>query len=175
MKQKQDFDFSIVRNLRMKRGLTAEALAKQADITRATIVKLESGRGNPTIETLAAIGSVFGLGAGRLAQMAETGTAESGRTTPYDRDGFKGFQVCFPGFELFYLKAPRGSRSVSRPDLHDHTAEICVVISGQVEITVQGDGTVLGPGDAMRFKALQDHELEIGADAELILIHHILT
>ncbi len=44
------FDFSIIRNLRMKQGLTAEALAQKADVTRATVVKLESGKGNPTIE-----------------------------------------------------------------------------------------------------------------------------
>lgn len=169
------FDFSIVRNLRMKRGMTAEALAKQADITRATIVKLESGKGNPTVETLGAIGSVFQLSASQLMQMAETCATESGRTTPFDRDGFKGLKTAFPGFEAYYLTAPAGSRSVSEPDLHENTAEICFVISGRVKITVLGETRELGPGSSLRFKALHDHEFEVTTDAELMLIHHFLT
>ena len=169
------FDFSIVRTLRMKRGMTAEALAQNAAITRATIVKLESGKGNPTVETLGAIGRVFQLTASQLIQMAETCATESGRTTPFDQDGFKGMKTAFPGFEAYYLTAPAGSRSVSEPDLHENTAEICFVISGRVRVRVLGETTELTPGSSMRFKALLDHELEVTADAELMLIHHFLT
>ncbi len=64
------FDFSVVGNLRMKQGLTAEALAQNAKTTWATIVKLESGKGNTTIEILSALGRVFQLGASQLVQMA---------------------------------------------------------------------------------------------------------
>ncbi|WDP91945.1 MAG: helix-turn-helix transcriptional regulator [Desulfobacter sp.] len=175
MNECRNFDFSIVRSLRMKRGITAEALANQANITRATVVKLESGKGNPTVETLNAIGKVFGLTASQLIQMAETGGAESGRTAPYDRDGFKGVHISFPGFEAFHLKAPKGCRSVSVPELHDHTAEICLVTSGRLRISVMGTARELGPGEALRFKALHEHELEIMEDAQLLLIHHLLT
>jgi transcriptional regulator with XRE-family HTH domain len=44
--------------------------------SRATGVKLESGKGNPTIETLRALEQVFQLGVSQLVQMAETGTVE---------------------------------------------------------------------------------------------------
>ncbi len=169
------FDFSIVRNLRMKRGMTAEALAQKAGITRATIVKLESGKGNPTVETLGAIGRVFQLTASQLIQMAETCATESGSPTLFDQDGFQGFKTAFSGFEAYYLKAPAGSRTVSEPDLHENTAEVCFVVSGRVRVTVLGETTELGPGSSIRFKAIHDHEFEVMQDAELMLIHHFLT
>ena len=159
----------------MKRGMTAEALAQKAQITRATVAKLESGRGNPTVETLSAIGKVFHITASQLVQMAETGTVEAGRTSPYDQDGFKGIKTAFSGFEAYHLTAPAGSRSASVPDLHEDTAEICFVISGRVRLRVLEETRELGPGSSLRFKALHDHELEVTEDAELMLIHHFLT
>ncbi len=121
------------------------------------------------------MGQVFKLGASQLVQMAETGTAESGQKTVYDQDGFTGIQVRFPGFELYLLKADKGARTVSIPNLHDNTAEVCLVISGRVRLTVLGEPRELGPGNALRFKALQEHELETLADTELLLIHHHLS
>ncbi len=174
MEQTQNFDFSIVRNLRMKRGMTAETLAGKANITRATIAKLESGKGNPTIETLSALGRVFQLTASQLVEMAEIEKPESGRRTAYDQDGFKGFQVNFSGFEIFYLEAAQGSRTISTPDLHDDTAEICMVLSGRVKVTVLDDPCILAPGESIRFKAIHDHELEAMEDSNLLLIHHLL-
>ncbi|EMS81336.1 helix-turn-helix domain-containing protein [Desulfotignum phosphitoxidans] len=174
MKQKQNFDFSFVKNLRMKRGMTAETLAHEAGVTRATIAKLESGKGNPTIETLSALGKVFQMGASQLVEMAETGKSETGQKATYNKDGFHGIRMNFSGFELFHLEAPRGSRAVSVPDLHDNTAEICMVISGRVKITVLEDTRILKPGEAIRFKAIHDHELEALEDTTLLLIHHLL-
>jgi transcriptional regulator with XRE-family HTH domain len=171
----QKFDFSILRNLRMKRGMTAEGLAQKANITRATVIKLESGKGNPTIETLSALGRVFQLEASQLVQMAESGTTESGLTNAYEEGGFTGIQVRFPGFEIYHLKAGKGTKTESAPGLHDNTAEVCLVVSGRVRITVMGDPKELGPGAALRFKALQDHMLEVLDDAELLLIHHTLS
>ena len=172
LKPDRKFDFSIVRSLRMKQGLTAEALAQKANITRATVVKLESGKGNPTIETLGALGRVFGLDASQLVQMTETGTTEPGETLPYDQEGFQGTQVRFPGFEIFVLTAAKGAKTLATPDLHDNTAEICLVLSGRMRLTILEDSRELGPGQALRFKALQPHELEALEDTELLLIHH---
>ena len=60
------FDFSIIKTLRMKWGLTAEELAARAGLTRATVAKIESGNGNPTIETIGAISRVVALSANEL-------------------------------------------------------------------------------------------------------------
>ncbi|MFC1658891.1 helix-turn-helix domain-containing protein [Candidatus Omnitrophota bacterium] len=42
-----------IKKLRKKHGLSQEELAKKADITYSTLIKIESGaNGNPTIKTL---------------------------------------------------------------------------------------------------------------------------
>lgn len=52
MSEKTQFDFSVIRTLRLKRGLTAEQLAEKAGTMRVTVAKIEGGCGNPTLETI---------------------------------------------------------------------------------------------------------------------------
>ena len=169
-----DIDFSIIRNLRKKWGLTAEELAAKASITRATVAKVEAGNGNPTIETIRALGRVFHLSAGELIRMAEVSHCEVGETRPFSDNGLDGSQIRFPNFEIFHLKAAAGVRKVSESRYHDNTAEVCLVISGRVRLVVGAETVNLGPGDAVRFKALQEHRIEIEQDAEFLLMHHNL-
>lgn len=169
------FDFSIVRNLRTKWGLTAEELARKANITRATVAKIESGNGNPTIETIGAISHVFQLSASELIRLSEKAQLEPGKTTGYREDGFEGTHIWFPNFEIYHLKAPTAKSQLSDPQRHDNTAEVCVVLKGRLRITVGGQTHELGPGMAMRFKALHQHRLDILEASEFLLIHHNLS
>jgi transcriptional regulator with XRE-family HTH domain len=51
-----------IKKLRKKKGLSQDRLAKMADVTLATLVKLESGANdNPTIKTLAKIAKALGV------------------------------------------------------------------------------------------------------------------
>jgi XRE family transcriptional regulator, regulator of sulfur utilization len=168
------FDFSIIRTLRMKWGLTAEELAARAGVTRATVAKIESGNGNPTIETLGALSRVFQISASELIRMAEGSCCEKGETTPFTLDGLEGVRVKFPHFEIFHLKAGAGGRHVSEPGFHENTAEVCLVSAGKVRLTVQEESHELMPGMAIRYKALYEHRIDIVEDSEFFLIHHNL-
>ncbi len=170
----KEFDFSIIRNLRMKWGMTAETLAVRAKITRATVVKIESGNGNPTIDTISAISRVFHLTAGELVSMAEKASIEDGKTSPYSDKGLEGVHIWFPNFELYHLKAAAGICKISEPVLHENTAEVCLIISGKVRLTIDDNITELASGSAVRFKALHQHTLEMLEASEFLLIHHNL-
>jgi transcriptional regulator with XRE-family HTH domain len=51
-----------IKKLRKKKGLSQDRLAKVADITLATLVKLESGANdNPTIKTMAKVAEALGV------------------------------------------------------------------------------------------------------------------
>jgi XRE family transcriptional regulator, regulator of sulfur utilization len=168
------FDFSIIKTLRMKWGLTAEELAARASVTRATVAKIESGNGNPTIETLGALSRVFQLPASELIRMAEVSHCEWGEARPFADGGIDGTHIRFPNFEIYRLKAEAGIHSVSEPGRHENTAEVCLVKTGKIRITVQGESHELGPDMAVRFKALHEHRIDILEDAEFLLIHHNL-
>ncbi|GAB6906458.1 Helix-turn-helix domain protein [Desulfosarcina cetonica] len=170
----KEFDFSIIKALRMKWGLTAEELAARANITRVTVAKIESGNGNPTIETLGALSRVFQLPASELIRMAEVAHCERGETAPFADDGLEGAHIRFSNFEIYRLKAGAGIRKISEPGYHENTAEVCLVNSGTIRITVRGESHDLGPDMAIRFKALHEHRIDILEDAEFLLMHHNL-
>jgi len=50
-----------VRRVRVARGLSLSDLARRAGVAKATLVGLESGRGNPTVSTLAALAAELGV------------------------------------------------------------------------------------------------------------------
>ncbi|MGI8561170.1 MAG: helix-turn-helix domain-containing protein [Luteimonas sp.] len=50
-----------VKRMRQISGLTQEQFAKHRGLSLLTLKRVETNRGNPTVETLNAIGSIFGL------------------------------------------------------------------------------------------------------------------
>ena len=166
------FDFSVIRMLRLKRGLTAEQLARKAGLTRATVSKIEAGEGNPTLETIAALSDVFQRSASDLIRLAEIAQCEQATTQTFRADGIRGAHIAFPHFEVFHIQARTGVRKLAEPQHHDNTAEVCLVLTGRLKLSVADQTYELGPGEAIRFKALQEHRFDIVEDAEFLLMHH---
>src|SRR6187401_91409 len=50
-----------VRRIRTARGLSLSDLARRAGVAKATLVGLESGRGNPTVSTLRSLADELGV------------------------------------------------------------------------------------------------------------------
>ena len=50
-----------VRDLREARGMTLDALAKEAGVSRKTIVNVQSGKHSPSLEKLAQIAAALGV------------------------------------------------------------------------------------------------------------------
>lgn len=166
------FDFSIIKNLRRKFKITTEELAERAKLTRATVVNMENGVGNPTINTIEAISSVFNLSASELIKLAEVAKCEVASTGVFKQGIFKGPHIRFQNFELYHIKAGKGFSEGSDPEHHENTFEICMVISGKVKVTVGMQSHILKPKMAVRFKAMHSHHYDILEEAEFLLIHH---
>jgi transcriptional regulator with XRE-family HTH domain len=166
------FDFSVVRNLRKKRGMTSGKLAETAGMTRSTIAKIESGEVNPTMGTIAALAGVFQLAPSELVHLAEKDGMEEGESRTIREGDWRGRRIGFPDFEVFFIQAPAGLRKDFDPRYHENTAEVCLVLSGRLRLTVGEETRELSEGMAVRFKALHSHGFHILADAEILLIHH---
>jgi transcriptional regulator with XRE-family HTH domain len=63
-----------IRQLRVKHGLTQEAVAHDAGITTATLGVIERGLSNPTWATVKGIAAALGVTMSKLAQLDETST-----------------------------------------------------------------------------------------------------
>lgn len=59
-----------IRELRNKKGLSQEKLARLADVSYNTIVKIESGESkNPTIQTMAGIAKALGTSLDEIVEI----------------------------------------------------------------------------------------------------------
>lgn len=166
------FDFSVLKTLRLKKGLTADQLATKANVTRATVLKMESGFNNPTVQTIDALASVLQISSSELLRLAEGVQLDLGRVKRFIRSGYRGNHIYFDGFEIYWLKAEKGIRIESDFELHEDTPEVCFVLSGHLVVTVGEQEVTLKEGMAARFNALQEHRFDVVEDTVFLLIHH---
>jgi transcriptional regulator with XRE-family HTH domain len=61
-----------IRQLRVKRGLTQEALAHRASITTGTLSLVERGHANPTWGTVRAIGKALDVSMAQLGKLVDS-------------------------------------------------------------------------------------------------------
>lgn len=168
------YDFSVIRSLRKKRGLSAEDLAARSGLTRATVAKVEAGQGNPTVATLGALAGVFGLSGSELLRLAEVEGLRRAKVSRVRRAGYQGHRYRLDGLEFFHLESPAGRVLEFDPTWHGDTGETILVLSGRLRLSVGGQDQLLGPGEALGFKALHEHRLEVVEDSEYLIIHHAL-
>ena len=166
------FDLTVIRNLRKKRGFTAEEMARQANLTRSTVAKIESGKANPTLGTLGAISGVLGMSATALLAMVESSQATVYEAQPFAISGIEGSRLVLPGVETFHLKVEPGARASFDPQIHENTQETMMVLSGSLEIEVGGRVYDLRHGQAISFRALQEHSIRSAEGCSLIVVHH---
>ena len=126
-----------LRELRAARGLSLSELARRAGVGKATLSEIESGRRNPTVETLYAVCAP--LDVPLTALLGETpgahGTAAGGMVTvllstrrlPTDDQHPNGTLV-----EVFRLEFPAGAHHVS-PAHGPGVREQLSVVAGSVE------------------------------------------
>jgi XRE family transcriptional regulator, regulator of sulfur utilization len=170
--QLKSFDFSIIKTLRYKHGLSSEDLARRSNLTRATIAKIENGGGNPTLSTIEALADAFDISSSELVRMAEVLNFEEPEKKELKAEKIEGKHYTFGDFEVFHIHMRGGATFDSDPKHHQNTAEVCLVRSGKIEIFVGEQSRLLVDGSAIRYKAIHDHRIVAIEDSEILFIHH---
>ena len=155
-----------VRRIRTARGLSLSDLARRAGVAKATLVGLESGRGNPTVSTLRSLADELGVAIEQLLTDAAAPALHVARAGEGSLIRGDGADVRFVHrtpiggamLELYELVVHR------RQDSPPHPAgvlEQITVTEGQLVVTV-GDGTTtLGEGDFIAFSADRPHSYDV--------------
>ncbi len=160
-----------IRALREARGLSLSGLAAQAGIGKGSLSELETGRRNPTLDTLYAVATPLGVPLAALlddhdgAAIADEGVVatrvrvirEPGRTT-----------------EVYLLRLAPGAVRVS-PAHAAGVEEQLVVIAGAGAVEYDDRSVPLGPGDHVRFAADRPHVYRAGPELELEAVNVIVT
>ena len=160
---------------REQRGLSAAELARRANLSKAALSRIETGRGNPTIETLDALAFALHL---PLTDLLADGGTESvvHRTGTVSQPGEvqrERLARVMPGqgVELWRLRMPPHTTLEGVPHAAG-TVEYLLVAGGFLEAGPAGQVIVLAVGDLLSFPGNGPHGYrthEDGADVTVLL------
>lgn len=177
----EDLRTRIARTLRRERegaGLSVSELARRAGISKATVSQLESGAGNPSVETLWALGVALGV---PFAVLVDQQTSAPTLIRAGDLSGVPSAASVYnatllsaspPGArrDLYVITAEPGDPRVSDPH-HPGTTEHVILIAGRARIGPVDEPVLLEPGDYLSYPGDAPHVFEAvvpGTSAVLI-------
>jgi transcriptional regulator with XRE-family HTH domain len=167
-----------IRSLRRDAGLTLAELAAASDLGKSTLAQLESGRANPSVETLWAIAAALKVPFSRLVeeQRAPLRVVRA-RDVPAMRSaeapGWAGRLLSGSQrrgrFELYSLDLEQGS--IRHADAHHAgVEEHLVVVEGRLSVGPQDSPVELGAGDLVMFSADVPHVYEALETTHAVLL-----
>ncbi|MGM7678288.1 helix-turn-helix domain-containing protein [Microbacterium sp. A94] len=157
----EDLGTRIARTLRREReaiGMSVSELARQAGVSKATVSQLENGAGNPSVETLWALGVALGVPFAVLVdQQANAPTlirADDLASVPSAAASYSAslLSASPPGArrDIYLIRAEPGEPRRSDPH-HSGTTEHVILTSGQAQIGPADAPVLLNPGDYLTY------------------------
>jgi len=172
---------SSLRRERHRAGLSLTEVARRAGIAKSTLSQLESGTGNPSIETLWAICVALDAPFSRLLDPPrppiQVIRADEGPTVAAAEADYQAtlLAACPPGArrDIYRIRAEPGHARASEPHMPG-VVEHVVIGAGRALVGVTGEPAELGPGDYIRYPGDEPHvfqALEPGTQAVLLSEH----
>lgn len=164
------YNFSVVRDLRKRDGLTIADLSEKTGISPAVISKLERNQAVAGLGTLFRLARAFGITAAELLALIESRTAQCKTESERIAGDFHFRMIEFANSKCYYAEAPKGAQR-SNPDAHRDDYETCWVLEGSVKIVLPYETHILNAGDCLQFDALFEHTYEVLEDCRIIIQH----
>lgn len=155
---------SVIKQVRVERGMTLEETAGLTGVSKAMLGQIERGKSNPTISTLWKIATGLKISFSELlGTEGETHEAiDINEIEPiYESDGKMILHDVFPynpmtGFEYFYITILPEGQHTSEAHLKS-TEEHIVVTSGTLRLTVADQSYDLKAPSAIKFNSNRAH------------------
>ena len=167
-----------IRALRHQAGMTLADLAAAAGLGKSTLAQLESGRANPSVETLWAIAAALRVPFARIVEeerpalrvvRARDVPAMHSATTP----GWEGRLLAASHgrmtFDLYSLDLRAGAVRHADPH-HAGVVEHLVLVTGRLRAGPAGSPVDLQAGDLVTFAADVPHVYEAAEDCHVVLL-----
>jgi transcriptional regulator with XRE-family HTH domain len=167
-----------VRALRREAGLTLAELAVKAELGKSTLAQIESGKANPSVETLWAIAAALRVSFARLVEEARPSLqVVRARDVPPMRSdetpGWAGRLLAAPHrrgtFDLYSIDIEAGSVRHAEAH-HPGVVEHMVVVTGRLRVGPQSEPVELGEGDLVTFAADVPHIYEALETTHAVLL-----
>ncbi|MEW9528359.1 helix-turn-helix domain-containing protein [Microbispora sp. NPDC049125] len=170
-----------IRRERERAGLSLTELARRAGIAKSTLSQLESGLGNPSVETLWALGVALEVPFSRLVESQRPDVrvirAGEGPVTYSEQAGYAATLLasCPPGArrDIYRVAVEPGRPRNSQPHMAG-TTEHVVLSTGRALVGPTDDPVELAPGDYVVYPGSLPHvfkALEPGTAAVMVMEH----
>lgn len=153
-----------LRYIRQRHRLSQRALAKKAGVVNSTISLIESGQTNPSVGALKRILDAFPISLAEFFSAAEGGAEQiffrDRELTEIGKGGISYLQLGknMVGRSIQILKETYTPGSdTGKVKLVHSGEEGGVIVSGRLEVTVDDQRRILGPGDAYYFASCRPH------------------
>ncbi|RLP85509.1 MULTISPECIES: helix-turn-helix domain-containing protein [unclassified Micromonospora] len=170
-----------LRRERERVGISLTELARRAGVAKSTLSQLESGTGNPSVETLWALGVALGVPFSRLVEPPDDGVrvirAGEGPQVRSEQADFAGTLLSAgPAHlrrDIYLIELEPGAIRAA----NGHTprsVEHVVVAAGRLRVGPESGPVDLGPGDYATFPGDAPHRYEAlvpGTFAVLVMEH----
>jgi transcriptional regulator with XRE-family HTH domain len=167
-----------IKRERQSAGLSLTELAKRAGVAKSTLSQLESGIGNPSIETLWSLATAMGLQVTRFFEQPQQNLrvirANEGLTTYSENSHYAATLLadCPAGVrrDIYRLKVQPGEVRLSQPH-PPGTVEHVVLCSGSANIGPANEPVLLQAGDYISYLANAPHVFEaLEADTTAVMV-----
>ncbi|MEU5876868.1 XRE family transcriptional regulator [Spirillospora sp. NPDC047279] len=171
-----------IRRERERARMSQTELARRAGIAKSTMSQLESGAGNPSVETLWALGVALGVPFSRLVdpprrnvQVIRSG---EGPVTHSEQANYAAtvLSSCPPNArrDIYRIDAQPGEPKLSEPHMPG-TAEHVIIGAGRALVGPPDEPVELGPGDYCSYPGDEAHLFEaLEPDTRaMIIMEHI--
>jgi transcriptional regulator with XRE-family HTH domain len=157
-----------LRAMREARGISLGELAAEAGIGKGTLSELETGRRNPTLETLFAVTTALGV---PISAALPPGEVRSPGAVSVSGDAIEAVLVdrfvdVAATTELYRVAVAAGRRQDSAPHAPGVT-EHWIVYAGVLELGPVGDAVRLGAGESTTFTADVPHRYRSEGDVDV--------
>ena len=162
-----------IQKLRRRQSRTLEEVARQCGFTKSLLSKIERGRTNPPLATLAKLADALGI---KLSDLLSHDAAAGTVYTPATRLAEEAPTVTDKGY-AFHLFAGNRPDKLMQPflftarkgeikpgPLSPRGEEFVYVLSGQIRFRVGAVEYTLGPGDSLYFDGEEEHDLQVESD-----------
>lgn len=171
-----------IRRERARAGLSLTEVARRAGIAKSTLSQLESGTGNPSVETLWALGVALGVPFSQLveppAPQVRVVRAGEGPRIHSDHAAFTGVLLSSGSpharRDIYILEIEPGPVRMAEPHIPG-SVEHLVVSAGRMRAGPVAAPIELGPGDYATFRGDIPHSyeaLEPGTWGVQVMEHH---
>ncbi|WP_216695724.1 helix-turn-helix domain-containing protein [Dietzia psychralcaliphila] len=145
-------------------GLSVSELARRSGVSKATVSQLESGGGNPSVETLWALGDALGVPFARLVdEGAEPVTLIRAAAAPHIRSASANYVAALLSAsppnarrDVYLVQADPSGPKVSAPHARG-TVEHVILVSGSALVGPESSPVALLPGDYLCYPGDAPH------------------